>query len=57
MAIQSDSKITNNEYMTQKEVAEIIGVSRCAIQQIENRAIKKIIKELQRRNIKLSDLL
>lgn len=42
--------------MTQREVAEAIGVSRVAIQQIETRAIEKIRKELKRRNINALDL-
>lgn len=43
--------------MTQKEVADIIGVSRVAIQQIETRAIEKFKRELRRRNIKALDLI
>jgi len=42
--------------MTQREVAEAIGVTRIAIQQIENRAFEKIRKELRRRNISALDL-
>lgn len=56
MAIQSDTEIDKYS-MTQHEVAKEIGVSRVAIQQIERRAIKKIIAELKKRNIKVSDLL
>ena len=37
--------------MTQDEVANAIGVSRVAIQQIENRALEKLRKELRRRNL------
>lgn len=37
--------------MTQDEVANAIGVSRVAIQQIENRALLKLRKELRRRNL------
>ena len=37
--------------MTQDEVANAIGVSRIAIQQIENRALLKLREELRRRNL------
>ena len=37
--------------MTQDEVANAIGVSRVAIQQIENRALLKLREELRRRNL------
>ena len=50
-------KNQNDCVMTQKEVADIIGVSRIAIQQIETRAIKKFKRELRRRNINALDLI
>lgn len=43
--------LTLSTVMTQREVAEAIGVSRVAIQQIENRAIKKIKRELKKRKL------
>lgn len=42
--------------MTQDEVANAIGVSRVAIQQIENRALLKLREELRRRNLLKLDL-
>lgn len=42
--------------MTQDEVANAIGVSRVAIQQIENRALLKLRAELRRRNLLKLDL-
>jgi DNA-binding XRE family transcriptional regulator len=43
--------------MTQAEVAEAIGISRVAVQQIENRAIEKFKRELRRRRINALDLI
>lgn len=43
--------------MTQDEVAELFGVSRNYIQQIEKRAIEKLRAELQKRGFKKQDLL
>lgn len=45
-----------NYEMTQDEVADAIGVSRIAIQQIENRALLKLRAELRRRNLLKLDL-
>lgn len=47
----------NKENMTQYEVAKLFGVSRHRIQEIERRAIKKLLAELKRRGIKKHDLL
>jgi DNA-directed RNA polymerase specialized sigma subunit len=43
--------------MNQREVAEALGVSRVAIQQIEKRAIAKFKKELAKRMKNINDLL
>lgn len=43
--------------MNQREVAEVLGVSRVLVQKIEERAIQKILKILQERRIKKEDLL
>ena len=43
--------------MNQREVAEVLGVSRVAVQQAEKRAIAKIKKALAKRNIDVKDLL
>ena len=43
--------------MNQREVAEVLGVSRVAVQQAEKRAIAKIKKALAERNIDVKDLL
>jgi len=43
--------------MTQEEVAEVFGVSRNYVQQIEKRAIEKLRAELKKRGIKKQDLL
>ncbi len=42
--------------MTQAEVAEAIGISRVAVQQIETRAMEKFKRELRRRKINGLDL-
>lgn len=46
-----------NEKMTQEEVAKSFGVTRNYIQQVEKRAIEKLLAELKRRGIKKQDLL
>jgi len=43
--------------MTQDEVAELFGVTRNYIQQIEKRALEKLRAELKKRGIKKQDLL
>lgn len=43
--------------MTQEEVAEVFGVTRNYVQQIEKRAIEKLRAELKKRGIKKQDLL
>jgi DNA-directed RNA polymerase specialized sigma subunit len=43
------------ELMNQREVAEALGVSRTAIQQIEKRAFKKIKRYFAQRNINPKD--
>lgn len=47
----------NNTEMSQKEVAEVFGVSRNYIQQVEKRAIEKIRAEMKKRGIKIEDYL
>jgi DNA-directed RNA polymerase specialized sigma subunit len=41
--------------MNQQQVADVLGVSRAAIQQTEDRAIKKILKLLDEKRIKKED--
>lgn len=40
------------EELTQAEVASIMGLTRCGVQQIEARALQKLKKVLQKNNIK-----
>jgi len=40
------------EELTQAEVAKIMGITRCGVQQIEARALQKLKKVLQKNNIK-----
>jgi len=46
-----------NELKTLREIAESEGISHQAITEIIERALKKIAKELEKRNIKKEDLL
>ena len=39
------------EELTQTEVAKIMGLTRCGVQQIEARALEKLRKALKRRKI------
>jgi DNA-directed RNA polymerase specialized sigma subunit len=41
--------------MNQREVAEALGVSRSAVQQLEKQAMKKIMQLLAKRKIKRED--
>lgn len=43
--------------MTQKEVAEVFGVTRNYIQQVEKRAMEKVRKEMKKRGLKIEDYL
>jgi len=43
--------------MNQREVAEALGITRVAVQNIERRAIAKFKKELAKRLVALQDLL
>ena len=47
------SKHSNNlkEELTQAEVAKAMGITRCGVQQIENRALEKLRKALKRKKI------
>ena len=47
----------NNEPMTLREIAESEGVSHQAISEILERALKKMKKALEDKNIKKEDLL
>lgn len=46
-----------NEHKTLREIAESEGVSHQAITEIIEKALKKLQKELEKRNIKKEDLL
>lgn len=43
--------------MTQKEVADVLGVSRNAVQQVEKRAMEKLKNEFLKRGFKKEDYL
>jgi DNA-directed RNA polymerase specialized sigma subunit len=43
--------------MSQREVAEALGISRVAVQQAELRAFKKIAQYLKERGLKKEDLI
>ena len=43
--------------MSQREVAEALGISRVAVQQAELRAFKKIAKYLKERGLKKEDFI
>jgi DNA-directed RNA polymerase sigma subunit (sigma70/sigma32) len=52
--MKEDNKETG---MTQKEVAELFGVTRNYIQQVEKRAMEKLRAELKKRGLKKEDYL
>ena len=43
--------------MNQREVAEVLGLSRAAVQKIEDRAFQKIRKIMEERKMKKEDYL
>lgn len=43
--------------MTQQEIADVLGVSRNAVQQMERNIIRKLQREFERRGIKKEDYL
>ena len=57
--ISHKNKDNKNEYdgMKQQEIADALGISRIAVQQIEKRAIRKFKKELAKRLLAVQDLL
>lgn len=46
----------NQFYMTQQEVADILGTSRANVADIEKKAKKKVRRILAKRNLKFSDM-
>jgi DNA-directed RNA polymerase specialized sigma subunit len=48
---------TEDKKMSQREVAEALGITRVAVQQAEIRALKKIAKYLKERGLKKEDLI
>ena len=54
---KSQVKGIDYDGMNQREVAEVLGISRVAVQQIERRAIAKFKKELAKRLVAIQDLL
>ena len=54
---KQDEPVSSYDGMTQQEVADELGITRCAVQQIERRAYKKFQKELSKRIKHITDLL
>ena len=50
-------RVTDYDGMNQQEVADALGISRTAVQQIEKRAYKKIKRALSKRLKHITDLL
>jgi len=50
-------KVNEYEGMSQKEIAELLGISRIAVQQIEKRAFAKFRRELAKRLKNVNDYL
>ena len=49
--------ILDEGHMTHKEIAEVMGITRSAVWQIERRALLKLRRECKRRGINLVDFL
>jgi DNA-directed RNA polymerase specialized sigma subunit len=54
---QEQKKPVNYDGMNQQEVADVLGISRSAVQQIERRAYKKFRRALAKRLKHITDLL
>ena len=52
-----EARVTDYDGMTQQEVADELGITRNAVQQIERRAYKKVKRALARRLKHITDLL
>jgi len=50
-------RVTDYDGMNQQEVADVLGISRGAVQQIERRAYKKFKRALAKRLKNITDLL
>lgn len=56
--VNESNTLNLKEERTQAEVAKIMGITRCGVQQIEARALEKLRKALKRKNIvTLEDLI
>ena len=42
--------LNNQEELTQREIAQLMGISRSYVSRIEKKALKKLCKELQKKN-------
>lgn len=54
---KQNETVSNYDGMNQQEVADALGITRGAVQQIEKRAYKKFKKELAKRLTHITDLL
>jgi DNA-directed RNA polymerase specialized sigma subunit len=52
-----EARVTDYDGMNQQEVADALGITRAAVQQIEKRAYKKFKRELSKRLKHITDLL
>ena len=52
-----EARVTDYDGMNQQEVADALGISRAAVQQIEKRAYKKFQRELAKRLKHINELL
>jgi DNA-directed RNA polymerase specialized sigma subunit len=50
-------KNKQQQEMNQQEVADVLGITRTAVQQTEKRAMRKIARFLEERKLKKEDLL
>lgn len=56
-ARKHSTKHNDPEILTQEEVAQILGMTRSAVNAAERCAMEKFRKIMRRRNIKISDLI
>lgn len=55
MEDKRQKKTANEVYMTHQEIADVLGVSRAAVSEMEKTALRKLRKALDKRGFTLND--
>lgn len=55
MVDKKEKKTAKEVYMTHQEIADVLGVSRAAVSEMEKTALRKLKRALDRRGFTLND--